>query len=61
MLTYIKIIIAIEKSTYCLDIFERECISSGIFTIYPWGDLQSVDVFCDMETSDGGWTVSMNN
>ena len=39
------------KPVNCQDDFERGCISSGIYTIKPWGDLRSVDVFCDMEMS----------
>ncbi|XP_022307481.2 fibroleukin-like [Crassostrea virginica] len=45
----------------CQDIFERGYTTSGIYTIYPWDesdkDFRAVDVFCDMETLDGGWTV----
>ncbi|XP_062568845.1 angiopoietin-2-like [Saccostrea cucullata] len=29
---------------------------SGVYTIHPWYN-SSVDVFCDMDTKDGGWTV----
>ena len=48
----------------CQDIFKRRCTTSGIYTIYPWDksdrDLRALDVFCDMETLGGGWTVSIN-
>ena len=48
----------------CQDIIERGYTTSGIYTIYPWDesdkDFRAVDVFCDMETLDGGWTVSIN-
>ncbi|XP_062568836.1 ficolin-1-like [Saccostrea cucullata] len=29
---------------------------SGVYTIHPW-DNSSVDVYCDMDTEDGGWTI----
>nr|XP_022311958.1 fibroleukin-like [Crassostrea virginica] len=45
----------------CQNIFETGYTTSGIYTIYPWDkcakDFRAVDVFCDMETLDGGWTV----
>ena len=48
----------------CQDIFETGYTTSGIYTIYPWDkcdkDFRAVDVFCDMETLDGGWIVSIN-
>ncbi|XP_061176516.1 fibroleukin-like [Saccostrea echinata] len=36
--------------------------TSGVYSIYPWDGLsdKSVEVFCDMVTSGGGWTVIQN-
>ena len=51
------------KPENCHSLFKRGYTSSGIMTIHPWDECdknyRSVDVFCDMETSGGGWTVSM--
>ena len=33
---------------------------TGVYPIYPDGVSNAVDVFCDMETDDGGWTVGSN-
>ena len=53
-----------DEPENCQDIFERGYTTSGIYTIYLRDecdkDFRAVDVFCDMETLDGGWTVSIN-
>ena len=47
----------------CHSLFKRGYTTSGIMTIYPWDECdrnyRSIDVFGDMDTSGGGWTVSM--
>ncbi|CAB4015068.1 Hypothetical predicted protein [Paramuricea clavata] len=54
-----------SKSTYtsiqiegkdCADLFEKGINASGVYKIDPDG-LGSFNVFCDMTTSGGGWTV----
>ncbi|XP_048765219.2 angiopoietin-related protein 1-like [Ostrea edulis] len=42
----------------CLEIYQHHQTSSGVYTIHPWGLLdRSADVYCDMDTQGGGWTV----
>ncbi|XP_026214476.1 microfibril-associated glycoprotein 4-like isoform X2 [Anabas testudineus] len=42
----------------CSDIRERDNSSpSGVYTIYPLGERSAVQVYCDMDSSGGGWTV----
>ena len=36
---------------------EVEGVTSGVYTVNPTG-MEPIDVYCDMDTSDGGWTVS---
>uniref|UniRef100_A0A3Q1GVW0 Microfibril associated protein 4 n=1 Tax=Acanthochromis polyacanthus TaxID=80966 RepID=A0A3Q1GVW0_9TELE len=42
----------------CLDIHDRDQSQpSGVYTIYPIGATSGVQVYCDMESQAGGWTV----
>ncbi|XP_024120784.1 microfibril-associated glycoprotein 4 [Oryzias melastigma] len=42
----------------CMDIHNQDkTLKSGVFTIYPSGSTSAVEVYCDMETDGGGWTV----
>ncbi|XP_053378452.1 ficolin-1-like [Mercenaria mercenaria] len=45
----------------CKDILEKDSTAtSGIYEIKPWKTREKIKVFCDMETSGGGWTVIHN-
>ncbi|GFS95574.1 techylectin-5A [Nephila pilipes] len=49
-----------DKPVDCFEVLENGNNRSGVYTIYPRNRLtsgKSVDVYCDMETDDGGWTV----
>ncbi|XP_062583736.1 ryncolin-1-like [Saccostrea cucullata] len=42
----------------CLDLFNAGRNCSRLYTIYPWMDYdRPVEVFCDMSTDGGGWTI----
>ncbi|XP_008285368.1 microfibril-associated glycoprotein 4-like [Stegastes partitus] len=42
----------------CSDIHDRDqSLPSGVYIIYPIGATSGVQVFCDMESQGGGWTV----
>lgn len=49
----------------CKDVYDSGERTTGVYAIYPWGDSDpnypSVDVYCDMMTSGGGWTVGLVN
>ena len=43
----------------CDDIHRHDnTTSSGVYTIYPGGPAMPVNVYCDMDTDGGRWTVS---
>jgi len=48
------------KASDCADWYERGYNKSGVYTIWPISRVtvnKSLQVYCDMETDEGGWTV----
>ncbi|XP_052786383.1 microfibril-associated glycoprotein 4-like [Mya arenaria] len=47
-----------DTTADCSDLLKRgRSWSSGVYTIVTWKTHTTVDVFCDMDTDGGGWTV----
>uniref|UniRef100_A0A667YFX0 Microfibril associated protein 4 n=1 Tax=Myripristis murdjan TaxID=586833 RepID=A0A667YFX0_9TELE len=41
----------------CSDIYKDKSNTSGVYTIYPVGSTSGVQVYCDMTSEGGHWTV----
>ncbi|XP_062594025.1 ficolin-1-like [Saccostrea cucullata] len=45
----------------CMSLYDRGIRTSGVYTIHPWDKLdpkyRPIEVYCDMETANGGWTA----
>ena len=42
----------------CLEVRDMGFNTSGVYPITPMGVYKGFDVYCDMETDNGGWLVS---
>ncbi|XP_071836625.1 fibrinogen-like protein A isoform X2 [Apostichopus japonicus] len=41
----------------CYELYDSGTLSDGVYTIYPDGWPRGIQVYCEMESNGGGWTV----
>lgn len=41
----------------CRDVRDLGFLNSGVYHVTPVGTYRGFDVYCDMDTNDGGWLV----
>ncbi|XP_060574939.1 fibrinogen beta chain-like isoform X2 [Ruditapes philippinarum] len=53
--------VSISGATDCYDIYKNDKDSkSGVYNIMLWRSNETINVYCDMDTSPPGWTVFQN-